>query len=203
MRPWRRKRNEYAGQLDPDTRLNKSNTMGLRIITDEPITNRTEAVLDFPRYSEVFAEIIKNSPSRFSIGIFGSWGTGKTTLMRMIEEQLHKNDKILTIWFDAWRYEYERYLAITPLLKLIKTQLENNQPKTGAWIGVRSAVERTFTAFIESTTVNVGLGQFGSIQANLDQVVSSLKEKDPIWLNGQQIRYHTHPTEYIRIALEN
>ena len=35
------------------------------------------------------ANLIRSSGSRFTIGIYGEWGTGKTTLMRMIERQLN------------------------------------------------------------------------------------------------------------------
>ena len=39
-------------------------------------------ILDFKQYSNTMANVIKNSDPRFSIGIYGEWGTGKTTLMR-------------------------------------------------------------------------------------------------------------------------
>ena len=85
-----------------------------KILIDEPISN---GALDFPKYSKAFAEIITKSKPKFSIGIFGDWGTGKTTLMLMIRNFLVKegaskdDQKIVTVWFDAWRYEKEQYLA--------------------------------------------------------------------------------------------
>ena len=85
----------------------------IRIITDDPTE---DGILDFPRYSNCIANLIENSKPRFTVGIFGGWGTGKTTLMSMIKSKFDKNDKIVTVWFDAWRYERENDLAVIPIL---------------------------------------------------------------------------------------
>jgi uridine kinase len=33
--------------------------------------------------------MVTGSKTKFSIGIYGKWGTGKTTLMRMVEKKLN------------------------------------------------------------------------------------------------------------------
>ena len=40
------------------------------------------------------------------IAIYGSWGTGKSCLMKTIQENLSK-EKFDTLWFDTWKYEKE------------------------------------------------------------------------------------------------
>ncbi len=67
----------------------------LRIITDEPTL---DDALDFDKYSANLANVIRNSTPRFTIGIFGGWGTGKTTLMKMIEASLARKDIPLFNW---------------------------------------------------------------------------------------------------------
>jgi predicted KAP-like P-loop ATPase len=52
-------------------------------------------------------------PATFSIGILGEGGMGETNLMRIIQNKLIKNNKILTVWFNAWKYEREEYMAIS------------------------------------------------------------------------------------------
>jgi predicted KAP-like P-loop ATPase len=79
-----------------------------------------QPILDFDSYSDAIVKMIKNSYPNFTIGIFGEWGTGKTTLMKSIEKKIGKNDQdIITVWFDAWKYENEKEFALIPLLKVI------------------------------------------------------------------------------------
>ena len=41
-----------------------------------------------------------------TLGIFGAWGSGKTSLMRMLEQRISvSGGKTKTLWFNAWRYE--------------------------------------------------------------------------------------------------
>ena len=106
-----------------DNRSVKNNENSACIITDEPIIDAP----DFDKYSQTISNIIANSAPRFTVGIYGGWGTGKTTIMQMIQKRLDvkfRND-IKTIWFDAWRYENEEFSALVPLVRTIILHLEN------------------------------------------------------------------------------
>jgi len=169
----------------------------IKIITDEPAQN---GILDFPQYSRVFSNIIINSPPIFSIGIFGDWGTGKTTLMSMIREELKdvdKNDnKILTIWFDPWKYERDEYLAFIPLLKLIQTEINNNVKK-GSWTIIEEGIKRTIIAYIESSKFKVGM-----METDLDTFMKSLSAGGSLDINGKKVNFYSHPTDHLKLALE-
>ena len=88
-----------------------------RILLDNP---SVDPVLGFEAYASALKEIIEVSDPQFSVGIFGGWGSGKTTLMRTIERQL--NNQIVSVWFNAWRYEKEEHLII-PLLDVLRDTL--------------------------------------------------------------------------------
>jgi uncharacterized protein YjbI with pentapeptide repeats/Ni2+-binding GTPase involved in maturation of urease and hydrogenase len=79
-------------------------------------------------YADTIIKTIKESYPQYSIGLYGEWGTGKTTLMMTIYEQLkkYKNDGIIPVWFNAWRYESEDQYAIIPLLKTIAFALPDD-----------------------------------------------------------------------------
>ena len=73
---------------------------------------------------------LQRSRAEFAVGIFGTWGSGKTTLMRAIEEQLKGRDDIVAVWFSAWRYEKEPHL-IVPLLDVLREALDRRADASG------------------------------------------------------------------------
>lgn len=69
-----------------------------------------EADVDFLNYSEVaelVAELIGDQNLLpLSLGIFGGWGTGKSTVLRLVEHELERApDRYLIVKFDAWLYQ--------------------------------------------------------------------------------------------------
>jgi hypothetical protein len=65
-------------------------------------------LLNFGHYAAALRDVIVNPDTRtpFIIGILGRWGSGKTTLMRMIERGLEARATI--VWFNAWMYTQEK-----------------------------------------------------------------------------------------------
>lgn len=112
--------------------LNKKNKpKPLRLLTDQALGEGDLAAdlenhdgLDFNIYAEILGDAALDS-SPLTIGVFGEWGSGKTSLMRMIENHLKKKkwQDLVVVWFNAWRYEQERY-PIVPLIASIVKELE-------------------------------------------------------------------------------
>jgi Cdc6-like AAA superfamily ATPase len=96
----------------------------LTLLNDEPIGSQDQYDeldgLDFNRYAEVLARVIKDTNGPFTIGILGEWGTGKTSLMNMIENKLKNDDHIATVWFNAWRYEQDEHPIVPMVTTIIK-----------------------------------------------------------------------------------
>jgi KAP family P-loop domain len=90
---------------------------GVKILIDSPSAKPS---LGFGATASALAQIIRDSPARFAVGIFGDWGSGKTTLMEEIQRKLGKT--VVSVEFNAWRYEREPQLLI-PLLDTIRGAL--------------------------------------------------------------------------------
>ncbi len=67
-----------------------------------------EDCLGFSVYTETLSELaLERDLAPLTIGIFGDWGSGKTSLMCMIQKYIDYKykEKVKTIWFNAWQYE--------------------------------------------------------------------------------------------------
>ncbi len=85
----------------PDSQSSDENNK-IQLIIDDPAE---EDALDFQRYSQNLANIIRTTKPKFAVGIFGKWGTGKSTLMRMIEREL--NPVLILTWNGITQYSEE------------------------------------------------------------------------------------------------
>lgn len=103
--------------------------MGFNLLTDQALGEGKHEVPDglgFETYAKVLAEAAVGTPGPFTIGIFGEWGTGKTSLMKLTQSNLENHPDVLTVWFNAWRFEKEEH-PIVPLVGTIVRELETHK----------------------------------------------------------------------------
>ncbi len=83
------------------------------ILSDQPASSDQ---LNFAPYAKTLADIIADpvTATPLTIGVFGSWGQGKTSLMRMVERQVTTqpapNFSVQAVWFNAWLYSQQQSL---------------------------------------------------------------------------------------------
>ncbi|MBC7262494.1 MAG: SUMF1/EgtB/PvdO family nonheme iron enzyme, partial [Chloroflexi bacterium] len=99
--------------------------------------------LGFAPFRRALRDIITKTPETpFTIGIFGTWGSGKTSLMLMLQDDLERanqgrrrrenKDEYRLVWFDAWKYSQEELLWRALLLRVLaalRPRREDGQPK--------------------------------------------------------------------------
>ena len=74
----------------------------------------SEDHLNREQYAAAFAKLAESCETPLVVGLYGSWGVGKTSLMKIIEKKLDKQ-KTRSVWFDPF-YPLLRGLATQHLL---------------------------------------------------------------------------------------
>jgi len=96
---------------------------GFAILDDQPTE---QDALGFAAYRNALVGIVRDPATNtpLVVGVFGAWGSGKTSLMRMVEAELKGEAPegerwIRTMWFDAWKYHREEVVWRALLLQVL------------------------------------------------------------------------------------
>ncbi len=96
----------------------ESNYKGVKFgFSDEPIDTDS---LGCSRYYEGLEKFIRNCPTPMTVAIQGGWGTGKSTVMKIIQKGL--GEDVHVIEFNTWKYSKSagRSLIVPLLLEFLK-----------------------------------------------------------------------------------
>jgi hypothetical protein len=152
------------------------------ILIDDPTPS---PALGFDDYAASLAEIATLSRPQFAVGVFGAWGSGKTTLMRAIEHDLCSRPEVVPVWFNAWRYEKEEHL-IVPLLDTIREELlswgarpnVSEEAKTLAR-RMASAVGKAARAILAGLTLKAGIPGAVDVSLEANKVATAWRQPEP------------------------
>lgn len=85
----------------------------MRFIRDEEIKNLNgdNDLLETKRYAHTLKETILSAKTPFTIGLFGEWGSGKSSIVNTVQDELknHTSEKIKFIKYDAWKYANDSF----------------------------------------------------------------------------------------------
>ncbi len=87
-----------------------------------PKVNIEHDLYGFSLYVDSMKKYLEKCQSPFTISIYGSWGSGKTTLKNFLIEKIIKDQKstIFPVDFNAWEYEQQTGILIPLVCRLIK-----------------------------------------------------------------------------------
>jgi len=150
-----------------------------RILLDIPAEN---PIFNFEATARALAGTINASEPRFAVGIFGGWGSGKSTLMRAIRRHVDPTAAVV-VEFNAWRYEQEPHL-IVPLLDTIRDGLSDwaeNHPDDDRSQQIRSVavrIGRVIQALVRATKFEVGLPGAVKISMEPEKALNAITAGD-------------------------
>lgn len=85
--------------------------MKRNFIVDEEISlSNGNDILKTEVYANTLSEVVSNSPKDkvFTIGLFGGWGTGKSSIIKTVREKM-ETSKVKFITYDAWKYANDSF----------------------------------------------------------------------------------------------
>ncbi|WP_336641255.1 P-loop NTPase fold protein [Microbacterium sp. USHLN272] len=106
------------------------------ILVDTPTADPR---LGFEKYvAGISAAVLGGHPPRYTIGLYGPWGSGKSSLLEGLAKNLSEGENPpVVVQFDAWRYEASSDLLL-PLLVNVRRRLDERASSEGGsrWRGI-------------------------------------------------------------------
>jgi hypothetical protein len=80
---------------------------------DRPIRKRVEDKLGRVGFARSIAAQIQRAPrgESFVIGLVGPWGSGKTSILNLIKEDIEQDSSLLFLWFNPWLFSGHQQLV--------------------------------------------------------------------------------------------
>lgn len=107
-----------------------------QFVSDEPISGADQDRFNRAPFASRIADTIarRPDPSSLVVGVFGPWGDGKTSVLKMMEEELQRNDHVIVLHFNPWHFQSEDLLIrgfFATLADGLDRKLNNAKEKIG------------------------------------------------------------------------
>ena len=138
----------------------------LSLATDTPIKAREQDLIGRIPFAERLADILKSAagPESLVIGLYGSWGSGKTSVINLVENELSRKDDdgkadVSIVRFEPWNYLTAEQL-LAQFLKEVEGALDKDaygrRKLFGKLRGKRPEVLNAFAAYSEALLMTAG-----------------------------------------------
>lgn len=109
------------------------------LISDAPLTNPDDDVLGRRDFTRRLARTLAQPPGPDSlvVGLYGAWGTGKTTLLNFVAHELRSlTQSVVTVRFEAWRFSNETEMLVAFFAQLASALDQSVASKGERFAGV-------------------------------------------------------------------
>lgn len=177
---------------------------------DSPIKTKTEDKYGRNRLVENIAKVIESKTkakhSSFTIGLYGAWGEGKTSVLNLLKEKLDGIDNIYQCSFNPWMLSdqesimQEFFIVLQHSLNIDKGR--NIIDKIKRYGGIMSYAVRGFGHLLDATVLPGASLVTTSTANQIDEVRNILPDRKPLHEQKEEINAaldteNTHVIVYI------
>ena len=157
--------------------------------SDKPITTASEDKLERSNFSKTFAKTIfeLEQIDTFTVGLFGKWGSGKTSIVNMMLSELQSlkeknHSDTIIVRFEPWHFTDSTQLICQFLIRLAD---EFKDPKTEKLSKIGQALTKYSSAFelaecIPIPYVNTAISKVGKFSLDIigKKLQKNIEQKD-------------------------
>ena len=132
----------------------------ITINTENPFEN---CMLDRKKYAHVLRNIINNYLDGFVLAINNEWGTGKTTFIKMWQQQL-VNEKYKAIYLNAWENDFEPNPIVAILAEFKNLMKSDTQVKYKSLLEKGAVISKNILPHLAKTIAKKYIGEEGVAQ---------------------------------------
>ena len=103
-------------KMKPEEKVYKGNA-------DRPIEQASQDEFEVSPYVEGLGDFTLDCETPLTIAVQGAWGSGKTSMMNMLQKYLEETGRVETIWFNTWQFSQfnmDEQISLTFLEHLTK-----------------------------------------------------------------------------------
>ncbi len=130
---------------------------------DKPIQNMKQDGFEVESYVEGLGDFVLECETPLTVAVQGNWGSGKTSIMYLLNEYLMATEKVETIWFNTWQFSQfnmDAQISVTFLKHLVK-KLRGYAAKSSAGGRIDEIGKKLFK-FTTDVATGVISNHFGS-----------------------------------------
>lgn len=155
-----------------------------------PTDSHSPTVVDKLRFTPTVDAVAKrimenkNNEHGFTVGIFGDWGTGKSSFLLQLKKKLKKNEKLeenekpendrskyIFVCFQAWRFRR----ADNPEVALVNAMFATTPDLLQSFLGNAGG---TFLSLLYGIKMKIGVKDFAEVEVDAGKTLDAASKRD-------------------------
>lgn len=103
-------------------------------LQDSPVTSRKEDKFQYGQMADIIYELLEEGQLPLHIGLMGSWGTGKTSVLRLLETKVNAerkdNRKYLLKFINVWKFADDAPSLHRKIVREVEAELKVNKSQS-------------------------------------------------------------------------